>query len=245
MRLLLISNSTGPDGGYLDWCEPAITAFAGDARRVLFVPFAGTDERGYGETAVRRLTGMGFEADWLDRSTAGPPAVAAADIVFVGGGNTFLLLDRLIATGVGDAIRAAVHAGLPYIGTSAGTNVAGPTIKTTNDMPIVQPPTFDALGLIPYQINPHYLDPDPSSTHQGETREQRILEFVAVDPTPVVALREGAWLDVANDEIALGGATGARVFRRGFDPLEIVAGTRLDELPGMVVPAEPDTATES
>lgn len=245
MRLLLISNSTGPDGGYLDWCEPAIRGFAGDGRRVLFVPFAGTDEPAYGATAVARLEVMGFDARWADRRMAQPDSPADADVVFVGGGNTFLLLDRLVDTGMLDAIGDAVRAGIPYIGTSAGTNIAGPTIKTTNDMPIVQPPTFDALSLIPYQINPHYLDPDPSSTHQGETREQRILEFLAVDPTPVIALREGAFLEVTNDAIVLGGSTGARVFRRGYDPSEIEAGTLVNTLPGMHDRGEPDTAAGS
>ena len=230
MRLLLLSNSTGPDSGYLDWCEEAITEFAGDARRMLFIPFAGVDEREYGETAVKRLSSMGFDATWLDRWAPGPSALGDAEVVFIGGGNTFLLLDRLISTGLLDAIRDAVQSGLPYVGTSAGTNVAGPTIRTTNDMPIVQPPSFDAMGLVPFQINPHYIDRDPDSTHQGETREQRLLEFLTQNDTPVVALREGTALEVSDGAIKVRGEAGARIYRQGLEPLEVPAGTQINLL---------------
>jgi dipeptidase E len=119
---------------------------------------------------------------------------------------------------------------MPYAGASAGANLACPTIKTTNDMPIVQPPSFDALGLVPFQINPHYLDPDPGSTHMGETRETRIREFHEENATPVVGLREGAMLRVEDGGVWLKGVAGARVFRRGQDPVEAQPGSRLDEL---------------
>ncbi len=229
MRLLLISNSTGPDGGYLDHCADALAEFLVDARNLLFVPFALGDESAYGEKAVDRLERMGIAAGWADRTGDPVRQLAAASAVFVGGGNTFRLLDRLYSTGMLDAIRNAVRAGLPYVGTSAGSNVACPTIRTTNDMPIVQPPSFEALGLVPFQINPHYVDRDPDSSYQAETREQRLLEFLEENATPVVALRESAWLRVEGGEVLLQGA-GARLYRRNEPPVEYPSPSRLDHL---------------
>lgn len=231
MRLLLISNSTGADGGYLDHCESELVSFLGSSR-VLFVPFALHDERGYGETTCARLAAMGVPAEWADR--AGDPAGQLADCgaVFVGGGNTFRLLDRLYATGMLEGIRSAVRAGMPYVGSSAGSNVAGPTIRTTNDMPISEPPSFEALGLVWFQINPHYVDRDPDSTHRGETREQRLAEYLEENEMPVVALREGAMLRVHDEEVALVGSSGARVYRRGLPVDEVPPGTRLNLLLG-------------
>lgn len=230
MRLLLISNSTGPDGGFLDHCAGALAEFLADAQNLLFVPFALGDESAYGEKAVDRLGRMGIATAWADRTGDPPRQLADAGAVFVGGGNTFRLLDRLYTTGMLDAIRDAVRAGLPYVGTSAGSNVAGPTIKTTNDMPIVQPPSFDALGLVPFQINPHYVDRDPDSSHQAETREQRLLEFLEENATPVVALRETAWLRVEGAAVLLQGGAGARLYRRNEPPVEYPSPSRLDHL---------------
>jgi dipeptidase E len=232
MRLLLVSNSTGPDGRYLDWCEDELTTFLGSDSHVLFVPFAGVDERTYGDVAVERLGRMSVSAEWADRSSDLDAALDRATAVFIGGGNTFLLLDRLARTGMLGAIGDRVRAGLPYVGTSAGTNVAGPTIRTTNDMPIVEPPSFTAMGLVGFQINPHYIDRDPDSTHQGETREQRLLEFLTQNDTPIVALREGALLDVSDGSVEVRGRAGARVYRKGLEPLEVTSGTRVDTLVG-------------
>ncbi len=229
MRLLLISNSTGPDGGYLDHCADALTDFLRGSEPVLFVPFALDDEAAYGEKACERLRRMGVEAAWADRSGNPLGQLERAGAVFVGGGNTFRLLDRLYDTGMLEAIREAVRRGLPYVGTSAGTNVACPTIRTTNDMPIVEPPSFAALGLVPFQINPHYVDRDPDSSHQGETREERLSEFLEMNDAAVVAMREGALLRVSDGEIVLEGA-GARVYRRGGGVVEHPPGTRLDGL---------------
>ncbi len=228
MRLLLISNSTGADGGYLDHCEAELGSFVG-AARVLFVPFALHDEAGYGETTCSKLARMGIDAEWADR--AGDPAdrIAEYAAVFVGGGNTFRLLDRLYATGMLQALRSAVRGGMPYVGSSAGSNVAGPTIKTTNDMPIVEPPSFEALGLVPFQINPHYVDRDPDSTHRGETREQRLTEYLEENDTPVVALREGAMLRIEDGSITLKGSSGARIYRRGFPAVEVPPGSGVGE----------------
>jgi dipeptidase E len=147
--------------------------------------------------------------------------------VFVGGGNTFRLLDQLQRTGLAAAIAARCAAGMPYVGSSAGTNVATPSIRTTNDMPIVQPMSFAALALVPFQINPHYLDPDPGSRHMGETREERIRQFHEEWPTPVLGLREGAWVRVEGDRATLCGTTGARLFLRGAPPRELATGADL------------------
>ena len=159
-----------------------------------------------------------------------PQAPKETDAIFIGGGNTFRLLKTLYDLDLIDVIRERVDAGMPYIGSSAGSNMACPTIKTTNDMPIVQPPSFNALGLISFQINPHYLDPDPNSRHMGETREERIIQFLEENETPVVGLREGAMLRIENGGTILKGSTGARIFRRGFDPVEISPGAKLDDL---------------
>ena len=156
-------------------------------------------------------------------------AVLDTDAVFTGGGNTFRLLKALYEFKLLDPIRERVEAGMPYIGSSAGSNVAGPTIKTTNDMPIVEPPSFNALGLVPFQINPHYLDPHPNSKHMGETREERLLQFLEENDTPVAGLREGAMLRIENGETILRGST-ARIFRRGCDPVETLPGANLNPL---------------
>ena len=150
--------------------------------------------------------------------------------MFIGGGNTFRLLKALYDFDLLGPIRERVQNGMPYIGSSAGSNVAAPTIRTTNDMPIVEPPSFDALGLVSFQINPHYIDPDPNSKHMGETREERIVQFLEENDTPVVGLREGAMLRIEHGETILRGSTGARIFRKGFDQLETLPGAHLDPL---------------
>ena len=152
--------------------------------------------------------------------------------MFVGGGNTFRLLDALWREALIEPIRERVLAGMPYIGISAGLNVACPSIRTTNDMPIVQPPSFEALRLVPFNINPHYQDPAPASTHMGETREQRIAEFHEENTPAVVGLREGTWLLREGSALELRGAASARLFRRGEAPTEVPTGSRLDFLLG-------------
>jgi len=227
-RILLISNSTLYGSGYLDHAEPEIRSFLGDAKRVLFVPYALFDRDKYAATAQQRFQKMGYELTSVHTAANPVAAVKETGAVFIGGGNTFRLLKALYEFGLIEAIRNRVSNGMPYIGSSAGSNVAAPTIKTTNDMPIVQPPSFNALGLVSFQINPHYLDPDPSSKHMGETREERIIQFLEENDTPVVGLREGAMLRIEAGETILRGSTGARIFRRGMEPLEISPGARVD-----------------
>jgi dipeptidase E len=232
MRLLLISNSTQYGTGYLDHCADAIVSFLGPVQRVTFVPYALADRDAYAARARARFDAMGYGLDSVHDFAAGPArAIEQADALFIGGGNTFRLLDALWREGLVEPIRRrAGREAMPYIGASAGTNVACPSIRTTNDMPIVQPPTFEALGLVPFNINPHYLDATPGSTHMGETREQRIAEFHEENPQPVIGLREGAWLLVEDQTVVLQGANGARLLRRGEHPIELTIGSRVDPL---------------
>lgn len=220
-------------GGWLDLFLGEIDAFLGPKiRRALFVPFALADHAGYHEKARARFAAIGVELDPLHGPGDARERVAGAQAIVVGGGNTFRLLATLQERGLLDAIGERTRAGMPFVGWSAGSNLACPTIKTTNDMPIVEPKSFRALGLLPFQINPHYFDADPSSTHMGETREQRIEEFLEENDVPVLGLREGAFLRREGSSLQLGGVAGGRLFRRGRKPEEMPVGARLDELLG-------------
>jgi dipeptidase E len=227
-RILLISNSTLYGSGYLDHAEGEIRSFLGDLKRVLFVPYALFDRDKYAATAQQRFEKMGYELASAHTTSDPVQAVNETDAIFIGGGNTFRLLKALYDNELVGPIRERVASGMPYIGSSAGSNVAGPTIRTTNDMPIVQPPSFDALALVSFQLNPHYLDADPTSKHMGETREERIMQFLEENETPVIGLREGAMLRIENGTTILRGSSGARIFRRGETPEEVVSGAQLD-----------------
>ena len=229
-RILLISNSTLFGSGYLDHAAAEIQDFLGDLKRVLFVPYALQDRDDYAVTASSRFERLGYELTSIHASSDPIKAVNETDAIFIGGGNTFRLLKALYDFDLLGPIRRRVEEGMPYIGSSAGSNVAAPTIKTTNDMPIVEPPSFAALGLVPFQINPHFLDPDPNSRHMGETRETRLLQFLEENETPVAGLREGAMIRIENGEMTLKGSTGARIFRKGLEPLEVSPGARLNDL---------------
>ncbi|HEU5451080.1 MAG TPA: dipeptidase PepE [Terriglobales bacterium] len=226
-RLLLISNSTQFGRGYLDHVEQPIRNLLGPSKRMLFVPYALQDRGGYAASARKRFEAMGYELDSVHEAADPRRAVESAEALFVGGGNTFRLLKSLYDNGLMWAIQRRVEEGMPYLGSSAGVNVACPTIRTTNDMPIVEPPSLCALALLPFQINPHYLDSDPSSTHMGETREQRLREFLEENDVPVVGLREGGWVTVRGEEITLEGHRSARIFVRGREPYEIQPGDKL------------------
>ncbi len=229
-RLLLISNSTLHGHGYLDHAADEIQDFLGSVRRVLFVPYALHDHDGYTARARPRFAALGYQLDSIHEAADPIHAVVIAEAIFIAGGNTFRLLNSLYQNELLDPVRKRAASGMPYIGSSAGTNVASPTIKTTNDMPIVQPPSFEALGLVRYQINPHYLDPDPTSKHMGETREERLRQFLEENETPVVGLREGTMLRVEDAETFLKGIGTARIFRRGHEPLEFAPGPGLDQI---------------
>ena len=227
--VLLISNSTLYGSGYLDHAESEIRKFLRGVRRVLFVPYALYDRDAYAAMAQERFERMGYTLESIHKASDPQQAVNNAESIFVGGGNTFRLLNALYDARVLDAIRRRVREGMLYLGSSAGSNVAGPTIKTTKDMPIVQPPSFDALGLVPFQISPHFQDPDPKSTHMGETQEERILQFLEENDTPVAGLREGAIVWAENGSYILKGSSGARIFRKGLEPVETRPGDCLDD----------------
>lgn len=229
-RVLLISNSTLYGSGYLDHAEGEIRSFLRGVQNVLFVPYALYDRDAYATMAQERFEKMGYSLNSIHKASDPQQAVINAEAIFVGGGNTFRLLKALYDADVLQAIRQRVGEGMPYVGSSAGSNVAGPTIKTTKDMPIVQPLSFDALGLVPFQISPHFLDPDPNSTHMGETQEERILQFLEENDTPVAGLREGAIVWADNGSYILKGSSGARIFRKGVEPVETLPGDCLDDL---------------
>lgn len=231
-RLLLISTSTVHGTRYLEHASALLRDTFGAARRVLFVPFALQDRDAYLAKARPAFEELGYALDSLHEAEDAPRAIEDAEAVFCGGGNTFRLLRALEQLGALAAIRGRVAEGMPYAGASAGSNLACPTIKTTNDMPIVQPASFDALALVGFQINPHYLDPLPGSTHMGETRETRIREFHEENAAVVVGLREGAMLRVEGDSVRLEGLAGARVFRRGQEPVEAVPVADITSLVG-------------
>ncbi|MBL8749798.1 MAG: dipeptidase PepE [Planctomycetes bacterium] len=217
---LLVSNSTMHGGTYLGHCAAEIRDILGARKKVLFVPYALHDHDAYFDKARAAFAAMGHDLISTHLHKHAPAVVDEVDAVFVGGGNTFRLLSALYHYQLLQAIQRRALSGMPYIGSSAGTNVATLSIRTTNDMPIVQPPTFTALQLVPFQINPHYLDPDPSSTHMGETREERIRQFHEEHSVPVLGLREGCMLRVTGERIELRGTTRARLFRRGETPEE-------------------------
>jgi len=198
-RILLLSNSTMHGAAYLEWPRPQLTEFLAGRPEVLFIPYArpsGISHDEYTELTRAALAEIGCDVSGIHQHADPVAAVNDAAAVFVGGGNTFVLLRDLYENGLVAPLRERVNGRMPYMGASAGTNIAGKTIGTSNDMPIVYPPTFDAVGLLPFNINPHYLDPDPTSKHQGETRETRINEFHVHNQQPVVALREGTMLHI-------------------------------------------------
>jgi dipeptidase E len=228
-HLLLISNSTLYGSGYLDHAEHEMRDVLGSIQRVLFIPYALFDRYAYAAQARARFEAMGYRLESIQEARDPGAAVDQAEAIFVGGGNTFRLLNSLYENDLLARIRNKVEAGTIYIGSSAGSNVAAPTIKTTNDMPIIQPPSFEALHLVNYQINPHYLDSDPNSTHMGETREKRIQEFLEENDVMVVGLREGSMIRVENGRHTLKGVTNARVFKRDSLPVELEPGSVLTE----------------
>lgn len=230
MRLLLISNSTNYGGGFLDHCAGEIKDFLGEIRSIVFVPYALNDLDGYTAKTRERYAKMGIDVKSVHEFRDPVEGIKNASAIHIGGGNTFRLLKRLYDENLVPVIREKVKKGMPYIGASAGTNVATVSIKTTNDMPIVFPPSFDALNLVPFNINPHYIDADPNSTHQGETREQRINEFHEMNDKIVLGLREGAWLRIEGESAMLGGINGARLFKKNEVPTEYQPGSKMDFL---------------
>lgn len=228
MELLLISNSTMPGEPFFTWPRPYAEAFLQGRQRIAFVPYAAVEEQydAYADRVGEVFASMGKELVSLHREADPVKALEGVDAIAVGGGNTFLLLRALYRTQLMRAIADKARKGMPYMGWSAGGNVACPTIMTTNDMPIVEPPSMRALHLVPFQINPHYTEATIPG-HGGEGRDQRIAEFLAVNQQmPVAGLREGALLHVTGGTMRLEGR-GMRVFRHGEEPKEVPGGTDL------------------
>jgi len=232
MQLLLLSTSTVYGGTYLEYALDVVKDFLGDCRRVHFAAYAGADLDHYTARVAAALRPLGLSVTGL-HATGRPPrdSVNEAEVLFVGGGNSFRLLRAFQRLELLDVVRERARAGqLRYWGSSAGSNLACPTIRTTNDMPIVEPAGLRALGLIPFQLNPHYVDADPGSTHMGETREQRLLQFLEVNDVPVLGLREGSLLRLRQHTLELRGSATARLFRRGDAPADYAPGSDLSSL---------------
>lgn len=232
-NLLLISTSSTHGTGYLEHAEEQVKELLQGKSSLLFIPYArpgGISHAAYTAKVQEAFAPWGISVTGVHAYDNPDQAVRHAEAVFIGGGNTFLLLRQLYANKIVKPLQERAEKGVPYIGTSAGTNVAGKTIGTTNDMPIVHVKTFDALQLVPFNINPHYLDPQPDSTHMGETRETRIAEFHNHNAQPVVGLREGSMLRIKGDRIELQGPLSMRVFLQGQKPIEFKAGDDINFL---------------
>lgn len=234
-RLLLLSSSRVGTTGYLDHAQPLIADFLGAAptpvKRVLFIPFAGVGKTfdTYLEQVRPAFQAIGLEVEGIHQATDAKAAVREAEAIAVGGGNTFALVKRLYDADLLEVLRERVIEGMPYIGWSAGSNIAGPSLCTTNDMPIVEPPSFTTLGLVPFQINPHFLGGKPAG-HNGESREERLAEYLALNPQArVVALREGTALRREGDSLALVGELDGVTFG-AEGQTAIAAGSRVDAL---------------
>ncbi len=229
-RIIIASTSTVHGSGYLEYLLPELKSFFCNVEKILFIPYArpsGISYDTYTEKAREAFGKIDKEVKGIHEYDNPKKAVSNAEAIFTGGGNTFELVNQLYKNDVIDSLRKVVEAGTPYLGTSAGSNICGITMMNTNDMPIVYPPSFDTMGFIPFNINAHYLDPDPSSKHMGETRETRIKEFHVFNETPVLGLREGSWLEVFNNEIKLKGGLSARLFRRDKEAIELVTETEI------------------
>tara|TARA_R110001583_G_scaffold154473_1_gene306158 strand:+ start:4697 stop:5404 length:708 start_codon:yes stop_codon:yes gene_type:complete len=232
-HIIIASTSTLHGSDYLDYILEELKVFFKNVNNVLFIPYArpsGISHDVYTDNVKNAFSKINKDVIGIHTFENPVTAVEKAEAIFIGGGNTFVLLNQLYKNNLIDILKETVIDGTPYLGTSAGSNICGLTIKTTNDMPIVYPPNFNALGLVPFNLNPHYLDPDITSNHMGETRETRIKEFHAYNSPPVVGLREGSWLHVHGNSIILKGNLSARIFEYNKTPYEIESGAELNTL---------------
>jgi len=232
-QLIIASTSTLHSGQYLDYLLDDLKIHFKNIDDIVFIPYArpsGITHDEYTKKAAKAFSKIGITVKGLHEFKNPAEAITTAKGIFTGGGNTFVLVNALYKFKLINPLKAAVKNGTPYLGTSAGSNICGLTMCTTNDMPIVYPPSFKTLSFVPFNINPHYLDPDPSSKHMGETRGTRIKEFHKFNTQPVVGLREGSWLKIKGQSIQLKGVLNARVFEHGSEPYEIETDTFLNEL---------------
>ena len=232
-NILLASTSTLFGSGFLEYLLPELQHHFKDCKTLLFIPYArsgGITHDEYTAKVALAFAKINIVIKGIHEFENPAEAVQNAEGIFTGGGNTFLLVSQLYKNNSIDALEKAVKNGTPYLGTSAGSNICGLTMSTTNDMPIVYPPSFRTLAFVSFNINPHYLDPIEGSTHMGETRETRINEFHQFNPQPVIGLREGSWLAVNGDSINLKGNLTARIFKRNEKPIEVDPETELKDL---------------
>lgn len=231
--IIIASTSTIHGSGYLEYLLDELQVHFKSTNEILFIPYArpgGISHDDYTKTVSKAFQSIGKTVKGIHEFDNPEEAVQNASGIFVGGGNTFVLVSQLYKNNVLSAIQSAIENGTPYLGTSAGSNICGLTMNTTNDMPIVYPPSFKTFGLVPFNINPHYLDPIEGSTHMGETRETRIKEFHAFNSQPVIGLREGSWIEVKGNKLTLKGKLDARIFEYNKAPYEIGTNTDLSFL---------------
>ena len=226
-RLLIVSTSKIYGSDYMEYLLPEVREFFQDITEITFIPYARPGGMSYDQyTALPRkaFAPLGIAVKGIHEYASPREGVEQAQAIFTGGGNTFVLLQTLYQQQLLKPIRQRVERGVPYMGSSAGSNIAGLSIGTSNDMPIVYPPSFEALGLLPFNVNPHYLDPPANSQHMGETRETRINEFHHFNAQPVIGLREGSWLRAEQGQLTLRGKPSARLFQQGTTPHELAPG---------------------
>ncbi len=232
-NLLIASTSTLHGSGYLEYLLPELASHFKNCETIVFIPYArpgGISHEAYTEKVREAFASINLNVKGLHEFESATDAIRSAQGIFTGGGNTFLLVYQLYKNKVMDVLAEVLKNGTPYLGTSAGSNITGLTMQTTNDMPIIYPPSFQTLGMIPFNLNPHYLDADLQSKHMGETRETRIAEFHQFNNVPVLGLREGSWLEVKGDKITLKGALKARLFRANSEAEELETGSDLSFL---------------
>ena len=232
-NLIIASTSTLHNGGYLEYLLPELSIHFNNASTIVFIPYArpsGISHDEYTEKVRQAFSKINIKVKGLHEFEDTKEAIKQAEGIFTGGGNTFLLVTQLYRHDLMTLLAETLKKGTPYLGTSAGSNITGLTMQTTNDMPIIYPPSFQTLGMIPFNLNPHYLDPDSNSTHMGETRETRIKEFHQFNTLPVLGLREGSWLEVKNETITLKGNLKARLFKQNQEPEELESGSDLSFL---------------
>lgn len=229
-NILLASTSTVYGSGFLDYLLPELQHHFKDCNTLLFIPYArsgGMTHEEYTAKVALVFAKINITVKGIHEFENPVAAVQNAEAIFTGGGNTFVLVSQLYKNQVMEVLAKKLKSGTPYLGTSAGSNIAGLTIQTTNDMPIVYPPSFETLGMIPFNLNPHFIDSEGLHTHMGETREDRIKEFHSFNSIPVLGLREGSWLDIKGDTITLKGNLKARLFRQNHKPEELESGSDL------------------
>lgn len=232
-NIIIASTSTLHNGEYLEYLLPELNTLFEKCSEILFIPYArpsGISHDDYTKKVGKAFAKINISVKGIHDFENPIEAIEKAQGIFIGGGNTFLLVSQLYKNNCIDALEKAVKNGTPYLGTSAGSNICGLTMSTTNDMPIVYPPSFRTLAFVSFNINPHYLDPIEGSTHMGETRETRINEFHQFNPQPVIGLREGSWLAVHGVSIKLKGNLPARIFKRNEKPIEVDPETELKDL---------------